>query len=735
MPQLIPVHLERFKPHLPLIVLLACLAVAFVVRYITVAHYLDMGQDIANYLVTMNTVFGDDVVGMGLLRPPFIAIPLKLFTLVFGTITGAKVLGVLVSVAIGVPFYLLARRICHPWIAVAVSVMFVFSSAYSDMLGWGYITMIGIFFILLTLHFFLLVLEKPSAGNVILTGLFASLIVASHQACFLSFVVLIILFLVALLAFNRKQLLGNYKPLAAIAAIGCLFSLPYVPIYVHLLRMQAVGGTGFTMSFTPLGQIERVFSFFGFPPGAWFWGICFVLAIAGLILLWRRDKNMALLLAVMLLLPFILAAFGLPPPISELVRRAGYMIFIPMWLLVGVTLSWLWQNLRLLGLRRWLAKAIPVALIAALLPIEIVSSQGVLYWALDFFAYLDDTRLGAIHWIAQETAPEAIIVAYPHTLGWWIGGEAGRNAFELLDRNWQPYKFQRERSLVADQILSRNQGLENGNLRLAMTYHPDYPDINAPGNPVLGVYVGGMYYDVLMFDDRQNRFEVEGGGNTTLADAQSKMMNMTGDGESMQAATLYQMEGFNVTRTVILNRGKRAATIRYQIHSGGANITKFDVPVLFTFQPSTPISQDGHSFEVKYELMTSMVGMVPVTTNVTVETAGATLEMGPLPLEQGMICSFCIIGSEATVTFQLSTDKPLSPVDAPVSHYEVPKLLKDYGVDYVAMDLKPPLFSDMPRGTEEWFDNCPYYELVYSQGDIRIYRVNTSALIGQAANW
>lgn len=98
------------------------------------------------------------------------------------------------------------------------------------MLSWGYITIIGIFFILLTLHFFLLVFEKPSKGNIILTGLFASLIGGFHQVCFLIFVALIILFLVALLAFNRKQLLGNYRPLAATVAIGFAFSIPYVSI-------------------------------------------------------------------------------------------------------------------------------------------------------------------------------------------------------------------------------------------------------------------------------------------------------------------------------------------------------------------------------------------------------------------------------------------------------------------------------------------------------------------------
>lgn len=113
----------------------------------------------------------------------------------------------------------------------------------------------------------------------------------------------------------------------------------------------------------------------------------------------------------------------------------------------------------------------------------------------------------------------------------------------------------------------------------------------------------------------------------------------------------------------------------------------------------------------------------------TVETDGADLE-GLEPLEAGVMSSPHDIGNEATITFHFSTDRPLPPVDAPVSHYEVPKLLKDYGADYVAIDLTPPCpcLNEVPKGTEEWFDNCPYYKRVYSQGDIRIHQVHTSAL-------
>ncbi len=59
-----------------------------------------------------------------------------------------------------------------------------------------------------------------------------------------------------------------------------------------------------------------------------------------------------------------------------------------------------------------------------------------------------------------------------------------------------------------------------------------------------------------------------------------------------------------------------------------------------------------------------------------------------------------------------------------------PELEHLSSIDYLAVDLKPNphLATAVPWGTEEWLNACPYYKLVYSEGDIRIYEVLASAL-------
>ena len=138
------------------------LGFAFGLKFSLVQDQITLSGDPANYLSTMNGVFWGDETGLGLARPPLIAIPMKVFTTLFGVLSGIKVLGVLAAVSIGIPFYLLARRFSSGYIAVMTTLLFVFSSPYSDMVAWGFLMFFGLFFIFLTIHLVLRLLERPT---------------------------------------------------------------------------------------------------------------------------------------------------------------------------------------------------------------------------------------------------------------------------------------------------------------------------------------------------------------------------------------------------------------------------------------------------------------------------------------------------------------------------------------------------------------------------------------------
>ncbi len=236
----------------------------------------------------------------------------------------------------------------------------------------------------------------------------------------------------------------------------------------------------------------------------------------------------------------------------------------------------------------------------------------------------------------------------------------------MTDRDTAPYSFLRERSLAAERVLSRNQGIENGSLRLASTY----PFSGAPGQPVLGVYVGGSYHDIMMFDDRTVSVTMEGGKVANLTSDAKTTFSISGDGDSMTMTTRYQMDGTTVVQTATLDRGSQTAVITYSLQSGAAPVTGFDAPVFFGFEPSSvSIAPDKRSIETIQYLRSNADQVV---THINISGDGATIREASTD-EDRMDFSFSIQSAEATVVFSFDVSEPEPDSNADVTRYEVPQ--------------------------------------------------------------
>jgi hypothetical protein len=329
----------------------------------------------------------------------------------------------------------------------------------------------------------------------------------------------------------------------------------------------------------------------------------------------------------------------------------------------------------------------------------------------------------------MNTPEEAYLVAHPQTLGWWIEAGAHRRTANVADRDTVPYSYLRDRSLAADRILSRNQGFENGNLRLATTYPYD----GAPGQPVLGVYADGSYRDIMMFDDSSISLSMASGETANLADDAQREFSISGDGDSMVMTTQYLIDGAEVDQRASLERGSQTIVISYHVQTDGVPVTRFDVPVLFGFEPeSVSIAPDLSSVEVIQLLRRETDRVV---TRISISVDGAAIQEATMG-DDGLRLSFSVQSDEAAITFNFDVADPELDSNADVIRYYVSEIIKNPGlehlpsIDYLAVDLRPNpnLASAIPWGTEEWLNACPYYELLYSEGDIRIYEVGTSAL-------
>jgi hypothetical protein len=544
------------------------------------------------------------------------------------------------------------------------------------------------------------------------------------------------LLIIAMLVFDRPRIIANYKPLLAAVVVAVVLSVPYLPVYLRMVQLQATTASPLSVSLTPLAQIRADLSFgtdVAFVP--WLLGMILLpsaLAVIGLRWTWQRDKSTAVMLAVVLLYSLALIVFVLPPPFAELNRRAHYFLYVAVWLLAGVVLSqlWSWRSTHTSTLRQWLPRLCAIVIVLALLSTTVLLSLRQLRRSLDFYSYLDDARWNAVSWVRDHTPREASIVAYPETLGWWIEAEGRRNTASVTDRETVPLTYLRERSLTAERVLSRNQGIDNGNLRLATTY----PYGDAPGNPVLGVYVGGSFHDVMMFDDASTSLTMDGGNSASLAAASQKAFSASGDSDSMIMTTSYQLDGATVVQTAQLDRGSQVAVVRYHVNTDGSTAAELRIPLFFGFEPeSISISADQHYIAV---VQTPQSLTDQVATRISIAADESVLQIEPYQ-EKRLELSLTVQGSEAEVsfTFDIADPKPQSSAD--VTYYQVPEMIKDpalehlSSIDYLAVDLKPNLADALPWETEEWLNSCPYYHLVYpldGEGDVRIYQVDTSKL-------
>lgn len=715
--------------------LIAVLGIALAWKLSSIQRHVSLGLDPANYLVTMNALFGNDPTGLGLARPPLVAIPMKVSTVLFGTLTGIKVLGAFSAAVIGIPFYLLVRRATGPYIAIVTSVLFVFSSGYSSMVSWGFISLFGIFFILLTAHSLLLLLAEPSRKHIFLTGLSASLLVGFHQVSAVEFVLIGGVFVCMYLVLHPGQRLRTIRALGVAGLVAGVLSAVYLPMYRLALAQGSSGGPeGITLGITSWQAGLKTLKIFY--PDLTLAVPLAVVSVVGIVAVWQTHRSLAVFLLAVALVS-VLAAFVTVDGagLMTVARRLPYLSYIPMWAFAGVALSRLLKGDGLEPFR--VLRGVPGAsaamfllssvVLGIFLAVEVPASQRRLEGALSYYKYLDASQWETLQWIAAETPQEATFVAHSKIFGWWIEGAAQRDAFETRDAA-SFYRQQGEESGIADLVLSRSQGLVNGLLRVAV---PDPFPSSAGGDPVIGVFAAGQYQDVLLFHDHDILLEIQtnkGVRRLRLDSLQKGDTRLEENGDGLTAfRTVYTADGIRLVRTISLGANQREAQVSYQSDSPGDTSLSLSVDMNLFLGQGISVERVGTDAFRKSQAVRSFLGAEPIITEVHAEAPGADLSVVLSDKWQNhVVAHVSSIPRDTSVSFHVQVISPGSTKAGQVQHYSAPELLQANGIDFIAVDTKTgsPLFNDLPWRTVWWLSEAPYLTLAYEHGDVQVYRVN-----------
>lgn len=405
--------LDTRSQRIALAVLAGGTVLTLLVRLLTTAPYLVIGDDTGSYLATLNSIQGNDLSGHGDLRPPLIGYYLWPLVSLFGQLTGAKVAALIASVVGAGSFYLVARKLTAPLWAALGGIAFIWLPIYAETLGWGFLSLLAIALTLLTMWSWIRYSEKPGLDRALGAAGITVVMAFLNQTAVPVVALVVGLSLLYLVIRDPGTHLKYLLPAGSLVVVLGLGSIPYSLAHFTNETVWATHGEAANFSI----KVKD--------------GVTLTVAVIGVIifsLMGRKIGGMAG--------SFILIG-GIATSITQCLTVPSSLGLITV---LGRSILWLWMFLALMGI--WGIPRLFTRVTAGLTRVQLrgfaTATVGLslvflsMSWALrlesvmPFYTTLTPDSLTALEWIQNNTGPEEKIGVYPLTLAFYANGIANR---------------------------------------------------------------------------------------------------------------------------------------------------------------------------------------------------------------------------------------------------------------------------------------------------------------------
>ncbi|MDP7525229.1 MAG: hypothetical protein QF713_02700 [Dehalococcoidales bacterium] len=385
------------------------------------------GSDGGQWLAFGHQLFNGEQIKAGFqYYPPLFPFLVRVIALNDGLLT-LKLLGIIASVLVCVPIYLLLRTALHPWAAAIVSVAPALTPYKTEVLNFGgYPQLLGTSFLILTL--FLLLNGLNTGRRIWFMGAAVAAAATANSNVLPALVLAISSVLVLLMWSYRLWQKGGPVLYARLRYAVLWWIVPSVILCVPLFGTYLAylsPDTGRLGNPQELSLLDIAHSL----GSAWLlefvlWSSIFFIAVVSLAL------NRRVVLAggpVLVTATTVVLASGSIGLLIFRELRFGEYIEIGLVLLIGLLLNMLGSFLSVTPVKRYL---LPITLTVAIVVVSVIGVIGYRRFiiAYNWYNVVDASVLPAMEWLRDNRIPGAKVAATGalrgNNYGWWIEGYA-----------------------------------------------------------------------------------------------------------------------------------------------------------------------------------------------------------------------------------------------------------------------------------------------------------------------
>jgi hypothetical protein len=688
---------RRLPSYLPLLLMLLLIViVSFVVNFVGLSRFkAPPGCDYGNYLTQVDILRGNDLRGWGLRHNPVFFVLLDMFLRVFEEFIALKIVASLVFAVSAIPFFLLARKLSGSNIAAVICTwLFVFFISNSEMISWGgNPNVLGFSFMLLTLFFFVDLMNEPSKKNLLLSGFFLSLVVGTHVLVAIYLLFSFFIFFIVITWAHREISKIRIKNLFLMTLVAVVFSLPYFSFYFNFFRNSSKEMVEFALlsmqipeiSFSSISALGEYWPFFVV-------AIVFALGLFALSKYVKEEhKNNGLLLCSLFLSPLLLAL------VTENIIRWFYFLPIPMILCFGIYLKNLFFDAKN---SRKTIHLLAICFIAIIGFHTTVMMMIHLRTATEVYQFIENDEIQAFNWIKENTAPNATLATSGHPKGdiggggnsyaWWVEGYCKRVCVCSGDLKYYSYQKERDQVRVANRIFAGTYSAEYENLRVTEAY----PSITT--NPEIAAFFDKDYQDILTLNDGKHQMFFSPNENKQeISVAPFYSENMTSSikyGDTWANITVtYDQPQFELIRSVIMGNEKSSVDVVFQILPKNSTLRLFKLNLWALFDTALEDCEISEDYAVSLSPAEpneeAQTQITLLETNGNLESARVLFE-DPKDSKPVISYSFEPLQDSLYVRIRILIESSTEDTDdtQTLHFYDSYDMIKDLHIDYILIN-------------------------------------------------